>query len=179
MFGPKVISLTEFTGITGSGLSFNSSAAINNGKDISLLSDNYRLRIDTPAELIRLSELANSSNMVERQYYLSSSILLGNFINLDGVVGEFLPMGSLEFPFVGKFDGQGLEIKNFNLVKTIRNQARGEIGLFGYVGTAGIITNFGMIDPKISYTGAVKIGGIARNKCRNNKKCICTNGKHI
>ena len=51
------------------------------------------------------------------------------------------PIGSAEHPFAGSFDGNGRTVDNFKIVSTDIDGLSRNIGLFGYVGASGSITN--------------------------------------
>uniref|UniRef100_A6VSI9 Filamentous haemagglutinin family outer membrane protein n=1 Tax=Marinomonas sp. (strain MWYL1) TaxID=400668 RepID=A6VSI9_MARMS len=68
--------------------------------------------------------------------------------------GGFVPLGNVSTPFSGTFDGQSHVISNL----TINRPTKNDIGLFGYVGTDGIIRNVGINGGSV--TGHYNIGDL-------------------
>lgn len=63
------------------------------------------------------------------------------------------PIGTLNDPFVGNFDGQGYEIRDMY----INRPGEMHVGLFGYV-AGGRITDLGIVDSDV--TGGWRVGGL-------------------
>ena len=74
----------------------------------------------------------------------------------------FTPIGDLNNPFTGTFDGDSFTISN--LYSNINGTNTTYIGLFGAVGTRGIVQNIGLLNAYVTGTGIgtsnVIIGGI-------------------
>ena len=67
--------------------------------------------------------------------------------------GNWEPIGSSSNQFTGSFDGNGFIISNLNINRTATYQ-----GLFGYIGTGGVVKNIGLVNVNIkggNYTGGV------------------------
>jgi len=77
--------------------------------------------------------------------------------------GNFVPIGTQAKPFIGGFDGNKKTIYGLNITGTIRESSKDYVssytGLFGYVGTSGIINDV-TVD-KATITGNQYTGGIA------------------
>lgn len=152
--------------------------------------------ITTAEQLAGLAELVNSSkNFKDVTFNLKSNI------NLAGKewtpIGKFNQFWYAEVPFEGVFNGNGSKISGLY----INDDTRTNSGLFGYVGTNGVIknlnvegsvlseqfvggiagTNKGTIE-KCSFAGSVKgsgilpeyIGGIAGENQGTIRKCVNT-----
>ena len=81
--------------------------------------------------------------------------VLGKYPGLWGSSG-FAPIGSSATPFAGTFDGQGHTIDNLFI-----NSAATYVGLFGYVGSAGVVSNVGLRNAAVSGGVAYSVGGLA------------------
>lgn len=83
---------------------------------------------------------------------------------------EWTPMGTQSKPFMGKFNGQ------FYVISRLRvDTFFGFQGLFGYVGSSGVVENVGLADASVS--GGNYIGGIAGYNEGIIKKCF--NGARV
>jgi hypothetical protein len=86
---------------------------------------------------------------------------LGTAIDLSGI--DWTPIGDENTPFTGSFDGDDNTISNL----TIDNDSLDYVGLFGYVGSDGILENIKMQDVEISnskgdyFSKTVRVGGLA------------------
>jgi len=83
---------------------------------------------------------------------------LGNDIDASATSGwndgaGFEPIGTENAPFTGSLDGQGYKIENLFI-----NRATNYIGLFGYVGSGGVVKNVGL--ENVNVTGSVVVGGL-------------------
>lgn len=79
--------------------------------------------------------------------------VLANDINASGVE-DFEPIGDEDNPFTGTFDGNGHTITGL----TVDRPDEDNVGLFGYVGSGGTVTNVGLEDTEV--TGNDSVGGI-------------------
>ena len=85
--------------------------------------------IDTATQLAGLAELVNSGND-----FRGKTVNLGADIDLLNI--EWIPIGTKDNPFRGKFNGAGMEISNLRIVAPEASN----VGLFGYV-TGGSLTH--------------------------------------
>lgn len=69
------------------------------------------------------------------------------------------PIGTLDHPFAGAFDGQGYLVRD----ASINRPGEDWVGLFGAVGEGGLIKNAGVID--VAVTGGLSVGGLAGRNC--------------
>ena len=77
------------------------------------------------------------------------------------ISGNWTPIGTGTTPFTGTYDGEGFSITGL----TISSPSAGEYqGLFGYIGTGGVVRNVALKDVNINFTLGLEIyevGGIA------------------
>jgi len=98
---------------------------------------------------------------------------LGNDIDASATSGwndgaGFEPIGTENAPFTGSLDGQGYKIENLFI-----NRATNYIGLFGYVGSGGVVKNVGL--ENVNVTGSVVVGGlVGRNWGGTVSNCYST-----
>ena len=90
---------------------------------------------------------------------LSANYVLANDIDASETAGwnddaGFIPIGNDTVRFTGTFDGQNHTINGLYI-----NRTGDTIGLFGYVGSGGLISNVGLVDADI--TGGESVGGLA------------------
>jgi hypothetical protein len=110
--------------------------------------------------------ITNVKQLWEIRYNLSAHYVLGNNIDASETRywkdGEgFEPIGNKDNPFTGSFDGRGYKIYNLYI-----NTARDYVGLFGVVGSGGIIKKVGLENVTISSTSSIRGGAgglIGRN----------------
>ena len=67
----------------------------------------------------------------------------------------FVPIGSSSAPFTGTLDGLGHTISNL----TIDLPSQGRTGLFGQVGSSGVVENLGLVNANV--TGSSQVGALA------------------
>ena len=82
---------------------------------------------------------------------------LGTNIDASGIA-NFSPIGNSESSFVGILNGQGYTISNLTINSTAQY-----VGLFGYIGANGVVSNLGVTNANIvaSGTGGAQVGSIA------------------
>ena len=90
---------------------------------------------------------------------LSGYYALGNDINASATSGwnsgaGFIPIGTDTNQFTGSFDGQGYKIINLR----INRPSTDYVGLFGYVGSGGVVENVGLENENIK--GNLRVGGL-------------------
>jgi len=95
-------------------------------------------------------------------------ILTGN-IDLSAIdVNETMPIGTNGAPFTGSFVGNQHTISNFKCLTNIQDY----IGLFGYIGHDGHISNVNLVDVAVS--GARYIGGLVGYNLGTIQRCSIT-----
>ncbi|MDR2865992.1 MAG: InlB B-repeat-containing protein [Methanomassiliicoccaceae archaeon] len=83
------------------------------------------------------------------EYPLSGDYYLTNNITFDiNVKSNFTPIGSMDEPFTGTFDGKGYEISGLNIFID-NTKSRTYAGLFGYISGATIM-NLGIVDSTVT-----------------------------
>jgi hypothetical protein len=94
--------------------------------------------ISTPADL---NDIGNHPEDFSKCFLQTADIDLTPYTGT-----QFKIIGNEGTPFAGVFDGGGHSISNFEYLPTTYYK----LGLFGYVGTAGIIRNVILIEPNVS-----------------------------
>jgi Bacterial cadherin-like domain/The GLUG motif len=107
----------------------------------------------TPTVIYTISDLQAIQSDLSGYYVLGADI--------DAAGYNFTPIGRASNPFTGILDGQGHTISNLTI-----NLSADEVGLFGDIGTTGVVQNLGLIN--LSVTGSASpttlgqlIGGVA------------------
>lgn len=95
-------------------------------------------------------KITNSSELNNVRYHLDSYFLQTDNIDLQG--NDFAPIGSIEFPFQGHYDGGKYSISNMKI-----NSTQNNVGLFSYVRN-GSITNLKIVKSTIS--GNYNVGAV-------------------
>ena len=75
---------------------------------------------------------------------------------------DWTPIGSLSNPFTATLDGQGYAIASLSINRD--GAGGGALGLFGAIGTAGVVRNLGLTGVTVRYAGGgadVSVGSIA------------------
>jgi hypothetical protein len=193
----KVIEIYNFTGNS----SLNVTAALTNGTGYNLSSSSFSINQDGKATLT-LTTVTNTSNIFPDTLTISSGGISRNvdlsFIvtplngdistaaelaavagNLGGTYrlmnnitlsGNWTPIGTSAEPFTGSFDGMGYTISNLTI-----NSSSSYQGLFGYIGSGGVVKNLGLINVNISSSGD-QVGGIAGYNYGTVEKCYTIGG---
>jgi hypothetical protein len=104
--------------------------------------------------------ITNVKQLQEMKYDLKAYYVLGNDIDASETKNwnngqGFEPIGDIDNPFTGSFDGRGYKIYNLYI-----NRARDFVGLFRAVGGLGIIKNIGLENVTIITDGYYSIGGL-------------------
>ena len=114
------------------------------GFSVGVASAQGQTEVSEPGDLTEVS--------VDGNYVLVSDI------NASGLEG-FEPIGDEEEPFTGTFEGDGNVISGL----TVNRSDEEQVGLFGYVGSDGTVTNVGLKDVEV--TGGDSTGGlVGRNE---------------
>ncbi|MCC8402394.1 filamentous hemagglutinin N-terminal domain-containing protein [Paraburkholderia sp. MMS20-SJTN17] len=83
-----------------------------------------------------LADLANVANDLTGNYALGTNIDASATSNTD-----FVPIGNVDSPFTGQFDGQGKTISSLTLAPLVASQYARVMGLFGMIGAQGVARN--------------------------------------
>src|SRR5262245_7671534 len=107
----------------------------------------------TPTVIYTIKDLQAIQNNLSGYYVLGANIDASGF--------NFTPIGSASTPFTGTLDGQGHTISNLTI-----NSSAYEVGLFGDIGTTGVVQNLGLINLSVTVSGdpthiEQPIGGVA------------------
>ena len=120
--------------------------------------------ISDAEDLAIMSDLVNNG---DEATYRSAYYSLTASVDLDDLVGtkyKFAPIGTATKPFIGNFNGNGNLVYNLNLTEnsdTAPLLVDQYIGLFGYVGNGGNVSNVGVTGASYGKNTAFEIGGIA------------------
>jgi hypothetical protein len=108
---------------------------------------------ENPYMITTVEQLQEMENNLTAYYALGNDIDASDTLNWNGGAG-FEPIGTNENRFTGSLDGRGYEIYDLyiNRVDT------GYVGLFGYVGSGGVVENVGLENEDLS--GDNHVGGL-------------------
>ncbi len=107
----------------------------------------------------RLADIYGVQGMAGMGVRASSFVLANNIdatatANWNAGAG-FAPVGvNVDFPFTGQFDGQNHTISNLTITRYFTDN----VGLFGYIGSGGVVSNVGLVDGNVIGNGVV--GGL-------------------
>jgi hypothetical protein len=90
--------------------------------------------------------------------YLDAHFIQNADVDLTGAGGDtgWVPLGSIEFPFIGSFDGNGFTISNVEITNLVAD-AINEVGLFGVV-DGGNLSNMNVESTNTGITGTQGTG---------------------
>lgn len=109
---------------------------------------------DDPYQITTADELFEVRNALSASYKLVNDIDLTEWIEENSPTQGWSPIGSNTNPFTGCFNGNGMTIKGLY----VKRPNTDNLGLFGYVGYPGVITNVTLDTPEI--TGCNNIGAL-------------------
>lgn len=98
-------------------------------------------------------ELFEVRNDLDAYYKQICDIDLIDWLSDNSIKNGWIPIGSVENPFNGLYDGNGYVISNLN----INRENTSNVGLFGFSYT-GVFKNISLLNPRIK--GNEKVGGI-------------------
>ena len=124
--------------------------------------------IKTAADLAKLAELVNAgNNFADKYFWLENNLdLLG--IDPNGDNTGWVPIGSDTKLFNGKFNGNDKTIANL----TINRPSVDYQGLFGAIGSNGMVQNLGVVNASVS--GKSYVGGMAGQLAGTVQNCYST-----
>jgi filamentous hemagglutinin family protein len=85
----------------------------------------------------------DSAGMLGNSYVLANNIDAAGTVNWNAGAG-FVPVGNINTPFTGQFDGLNHTISNLTTINIAQYE-----GLFGVVGVGGIVSNVGLIGSSV------------------------------
>jgi hypothetical protein len=106
----------------------------------------------TPEPIYNVDNLQAMNNSLGGDYYLANNIDATITKTWNGGAG-FIPVGTSASRFTGRFDGRGYKISNLYI-----NKPTTSTGLFGYVGSVGVVENVGLENENV--IGAGWVGGL-------------------
>ncbi len=113
-----------------------------------------------PYNISNCVELNQTRDNLTAHYQLTTNIDCSDTINWYSGEG-FGPIGNKTDEFFGDFDGQGYTITDLYINRVLEDN----VGLFGYVGDGGNISNIGLID--VNVTGDDYVGGLVGSSYEN------------
>jgi len=134
--GLDYTTLTEFRDLYGTGSAFSAPP------------EEIRIAVCSNDELDLLSALVNhtadSETAAEQSYYSTADYVLGTELRYTNT--KFKPIGTNTYPFNGSFDGQNFEINGLSIngETAADYDSIGYFGLFGYIGSDGMVENIGV-----------------------------------
>ncbi len=137
--------------ITGTGWDFTNTWWLSEGNTRPFLRMEYSTNIIN-AHQLQLMAMNPGAN-----YTLGADINMAELTNPSGMWGAyygFVPVGKVGTQFTGAFNGQNHTITNF----TINRSYLDYVGLFGYIGSGGIVSNVGLDSGSV--TGGNNTGGL-------------------
>lgn len=114
------------------------------------------IEIKDQTGLAEIAKNVNNENEEKRNTYEGQTIYLKNDIDLSGKV--WTPIGTMETPFKGTFDGRGFTIHGLTITSELM-PSLSYVGLFGYTNGA-IIRNVTLDLINIDYSGSTSVGGL-------------------
>lgn len=101
--------------------------------------------IKSASDLEMLSQAVSLGNSYKGRYFK-----LTQNISLNNLSGEFQPIGEATTAFEGTFDGNGNTISNM----TLNRRGFSDAGVFGYIGTSGVVKNLNVSAATVKSTGS-------------------------
>jgi filamentous hemagglutinin family protein len=95
------------------------------------------------ADVYGLQGIGSNATLLAENYVLASNIDASGTVTWNAGSG-FAPIGTSSAPFTGRFNGQGNTISNLFINRPTTTSAGDTTGLFGYVGSVGVIQNIGL-----------------------------------
>ena len=119
----------------------------------------------------QITSVENFKWIIESNNNYSKQFLNDSFIQVENIdfkyISGYEPIGTLEQPFYGKYDGDGYIIENLNIEGE-------EAGIFNYVGDSGKVINVVKNDGHVE--GRNKAGGIVATNFGTIMNCVNTGG---
>jgi hypothetical protein len=107
------------------------------------------------AELGNLVWMSNNVSGSSGKYYTMTADIDASSTSAWNSGAGFVPIGTDSSPFLGTFDGAGRKITDLNIDRFVEEN----IGLFGCIGSGGVVKNIGLIDGWIE--GCNDVGSLA------------------
>jgi uncharacterized repeat protein (TIGR02543 family) len=114
-------------------------------------------QIDSYAKLKKFAAIVNGGN-TSAYAKLTNYIVCKNSFDDENYATDWTPIGNNSHEYTGTFNGQGYTITGLS---TPTNNSSDNVGLFGVVGTSGVVQNVKLEVANI--TGATYVGGIVGN----------------
>mgnify|MGYP001586415031 FL=1 len=121
----------------------------------------------SPYQISQLGHLVwmgdNVGSSTGQYYTLQNDIDASGTTNWNSGAG-FAPIGNDGTNFMGVFNGNGKVIRRL----TVNRPSQNYVGLFGHVGSSGVVANLGL--PGCTVTGAAHVGGLVG---MSHARCHC------
>lgn len=109
--------------------------------------------VSSQADLEALASEVNAGNSFDNVYFEQSADITTDYTDGSG----FTPIGTSTYPFNGNYNGNGHEIRGIEITAS---DSSANYGLFGYIGTSGIVHDLSLAGISVSGDGA-SMGGVA------------------
>ncbi|MGN0520333.1 MAG: dockerin type I domain-containing protein [Candidatus Fimenecus sp.] len=134
---------------------------------------------ENPYQIENGAQLKKFSDEVNGGQTAVCAVLTKDIVLNDGIIAEgaqntnvWTPIGNYSNMYSGIFDGQGHTISG--LYKSELDFSQMYVGLFGYIGTAGMVKNVGITN---SYLNGMTVGTFAGHNLGTIENCYTTNSK--
>ena len=107
--------------------------------------------------------------------HFSSHFTLIEDINLTGVSNDYVSIGNSTNIFNGHFNGNGHTISGFTYTRNDSDSPYHRFGLFGYIGSSGVVENLNIDDGDITMSGKGYIGLISAENYGTIRNCHISN----
>ena len=128
-----------------------------------------------PYQISSYAQLKLFAEIVNLGYTDAYAILMGDIVCKNGLFDsdyatDWTPIGNSSNKYTGTFDGDGYTITGLS---TPTSNSSDYVGLFGYVGSGGVVQNVKLEDANI--TGNSHVGGIVGRNCGVTENSVVSN----
>lgn len=141
------LSLSELVEKIGTGTTFDLSKFDVNSCNI-VLSNADELDLFS----LLVNNKVDNETSAEQDFYANCTISLATDIDYSFAKNKYSyqPIGTIDYPFNGKFNGRQFEIQNVNITESSEDDySTGAFGIFGVVDTNAVIENFGIVNMNV------------------------------
>ncbi len=112
--------------------------------------------------------------LTENPEHWDNHIMLTDNLDLGKTI--LTPIGSANMPFYGVFNGCGHTIKDFKIVDSVDGTVMYEFGLFGVIGSTGVVKNIGLLQSSVFLPTRALDAGILAGQNRGTVRYCFTEG---
>jgi filamentous hemagglutinin family protein len=109
------------------------------------------------ADIYGLQGIGSTTTLLGKDYVLANNIDASGTAKWNAGAG-FAPIGRSSAPFIGSINGQGNTVSNLTINRSTTMVAGDDTGLFGFVGSVGVIQNIGLLAGSV--TGENNVGAL-------------------